>query len=207
MGSYSDWLTGANNSQNPAGASRDLTNYYGAYAMPAPAAAAPTTVAQPAPVVTPISTPAAISTTNNAANGGTTTGAYQLPDVVAPTSTPALDTTQDTTTVNPTPKTPTLLCRNTAPTAATGKDQTTTTVKPLKTPSTTERVVRIRVMLAIPITPTRVTKHWRLRRVQPGRYTAQPTLGRYPGAAASGLRRRSDRAAGERCDGQRAVWS
>jgi hypothetical protein len=90
--------------------SKDLTGFYGAYTPPAPAAAAAAPLNEPAPTVTPISTPTLTNVANNAATGGTTTGAYQLPDIVAPANNPTVNT--PTTTFNRTPRTPSTLAPN-----------------------------------------------------------------------------------------------
>ena len=76
-----------------------------------PRAAAPAPLNEPAPVRYCGQHAHALSTANNAANGGTTTGAYQLPDIVAPTTSPTVNT--PTTTFNPTPRIPTTLVPNT----------------------------------------------------------------------------------------------
>ena len=116
---------------SPSG-SKDLTGFYGAYTPPAAApAAAPAPISEPAPVVTPISTPTLIDTTSNAANGGTTTGAYQMPNIVAPTTNPSINA--PSTTVNPTPKIPTTLVPNTPGVGAGASDIGGTNFKPTNT--------------------------------------------------------------------------
>ena len=94
---------------SPSG-SKDLTGFYGAYTPPASTPAAPAPLNEPAPSVAAVSTPTLTSTANNAANGGTTTGAYQLPDIVAPATTPTVN--KPSTTFNPTPRTPSTLVPN-----------------------------------------------------------------------------------------------
>jgi hypothetical protein len=76
----------------------------------AAAPAAPAPLNEPAPSVTAVSTPTLTSTANNAANGGTTTGAYQLPDIVAPATTPTVN--KPSTTYNTAPKMPSTLVPN-----------------------------------------------------------------------------------------------
>ena len=73
-------------------------------------------VNQPPPVITPVGTPTPINTTNDGATGGTTTGAYQLPDIVAPTSTPGVD--DNTTTVPTALNVPSTIVPNTPGTGA-----------------------------------------------------------------------------------------
>ena len=94
---------------SPSG-SKDLTGFYGAYTPPASTPAAPAPLNEPVPSVAAVSTPTLTSTANNAANGGTTTGAYQLPDIVAPVTTPTVN--KPSTTFNLTPRTPSTLVPN-----------------------------------------------------------------------------------------------
>ena len=71
------------------------------------------------------------STTSDAANGGTTTGAYQMPNIVAPTTNPSINA--PSTTVNPTPKIPTTLVPNTPGVGAGASDIGGTNFKPTNT--------------------------------------------------------------------------
>ena len=94
----------------------------------AAATTTPTTVNQPPPVITPVSTPTPINTTNDGATGGTTTGAYQLPDIVAPTSTPGVD--DNTTTVPTALNVPSTIVPNTPGTGASDVGSIDNTKKP-----------------------------------------------------------------------------